>query len=97
MIGRLKSAWRGLMGKPPDPWDAVNARYTASMALIREGWKPWLSPVGLRPWDYAVIEIRRLDGPVIITAAEDIRKETNGVGLFWRPWNGEPRDGGGAA
>jgi hypothetical protein len=60
----------------------------AELDLIEDGWMSWFLPAGPRPWNYPVIEIRRRDGPVVVTAYEAIPKEMNGNGLYWRPWDG---------
>lgn len=65
----------------------LEARYGAELALILDGWRPWLSPIGPHPWDYAVIAVRRPDTQVTVIASKDIQKDMNGIGLYWRPWD----------
>jgi hypothetical protein len=75
----------------------LEARYRAEMELIQDGWKPWFSPIGPHPWDYEMIKIRRPDVQVTVIAYNDIPKDMNGNGLYWRPWCGPTLDGREAA
>jgi hypothetical protein len=68
-------------------------RYRAELALIQDGWRPWFSPIGPQPWDYAVIEIRTLDTQAKITVYQILPKDMSGNGLYWRPWTGSTLPG----